>query len=356
VDEDVKTMEQYAEDLLQDIQKEYLSKTEARAARLSTGLEGIIPGIPGDTLASQRDRDEHPRTSPIPISDGAPPLVGARSITPILDIYHDIPSDAMSASAHTPRSTVENLPSPIAWSTSDLDSYEKLLKVDPELDQVTKQALGDLIVHNLKLSHNLDANDVMRRAIKLEVDKHARDFLRLATKLAKRIDMMGEPPEISAEVSEVEPNQLLAQPILPDTAENGYLEYLPPTEVSEVNEEPQPHEEDIQRVPSDAGREPVPLGVSRSGSEDQVRAEPSDEPTGEQELEIEPTSEHVERVDRAECADEDDSQESGLEIPGLWCVRTGKDRTDTIQEHIEVSEVLAARVKKWVKKNGQPEE
>ena len=75
----------------------------------------------------------------------------------------------------------------------------------------------------------------------------------------------------------------------------------------------------------------------------------------EQELDIEATNGHVERVDHvddAEPADEGDYEESGLEIPGVWCARTGKDRTDTIQEHIEVSEALAARVKKWVKKHG----
>lgn len=351
-DEEIKTMEQHAEDLLQDIQKEYLSKTEARSARLPTELKETIPRLPGDTPISPRDHDEHPRIPPSPIVDGISPLVGARSISPILDIYHDIASDAMSASAHTPRSTVENLPSSIARSTSDIDSYDTLLEVDPELDQITKQALGDLIVHNLKLSHNLNANDAMRRAIKFEVDQHARDFLKLATTLARRMDMMGEPPEKTAEVSDVEPNQLSSQSILPDTAENGYLEYLPPIEASEVNEEPQLHEEDIQNFPPGEGMEPVPLGVSRSGSEDEVRAEPNDEPAGEQELDIEPTDEHVERVDSVEYVDEDDYQESGLEIPGVWCVRTGRDRTDTIQEHIEVSEVLAARVKKWVKKNG----
>lgn len=354
-DEEIKTIEQHAEDLLQDIQKEYLSRTEARAAHPRAKLEGFIPGLPENTLMSPHD-DEHPRISPTPSLDGISHLTGARFTPPTLGTDHRyIASDAMSASTHTPKSTIENLPSSITRSTSDLDSNDTLLGVDPELDQITKQALGDLIVHNLKLSHNLDADDAVRRAIKLEVDEHARDFLRLATKLARRMDMMGEPLESIVEARDVEPNQLLSEPILPDTAENGYLEYLPPVEGSEYNEEPQPHKEAIQRVASDVEMDSVPLEVSRSGSEDRVKVESNDEPAGEQELDTERTDEHVERVDHAECVDEDDSQESGLEIPGVWCARTGKDRTDTIQEHIEVSEVLAARVRKWVKKTGASE-
>lgn len=356
-DEEIKTIEQYAEDLLQDIQKEYLSRTEARAAHPRARLEGIVPGLPEDTLMSPHDHDEHPCISPTPSLDGISHLVGAHSTTPTLGIdHHYIASDVMSASTHTPKSTIENLPSSITQSTGDLDSNDALFGVDPELDQITKQALGDLIVHNLKLSHNINADHVVRRAIKLEVDEHAKDFLRLATKLARRMDMMGEPLESIVETRDVEPNQLLSEPILPDTAENGYLEYLPPTEGSEGNEEPQPHKEDTQRVASDVEMDSVPPGVSRSSSEDRVEVEPNDEPAGEQELDTERTDEHVERVDHAECVDEDDSQESGLEIPGVWCVRTGKDRTDTIQEHVEVSGVLAARVRKWVKKTGASEQ
>ena len=356
-DQDIKTIEQHAEDLLRDIHKEYLSRTEAQAAFPPAELEGIIPGLPGGASISPRDHNEHPRTFPTPILDGISPVVGTRSISPILGIHlRCLTPEAMSNSAHTPKSSPKNLPSSIARSMSDLDSNDTLLEVDPQLDQITKQALGDLIVHNLILSHNLDANDAVRRAIKLEVDEHARDFLRLATKLARRMDLMGEPLESTVKVRDVEPNQLLVEPILSDTAENGYLEYLPPIEGSEDNEEPRPPKEDIQRVASDVEMDPVPPEVSRSDSADRVKAESNDDPAGEQEPDIEPTDEHVDRVDDVEWVDEDVSQESGLDIPGVWCVRTGKDRTDTIQEHVEVSKLLAARVKKWVRKTGTSKE
>ncbi|KAF9648696.1 hypothetical protein BDM02DRAFT_3115020 [Thelephora ganbajun] len=363
-EEEFKSMEQHAEDLLQDIQKEFLSRTEVRVSPPSAELNRITPGLPRDASMSLRDHDEHPRISPAPVLGGISPLVGARSISPFLDIdHHYITADAMSIYTHTPRSTAENLPASIARSTSfptsDLDSNDTLLEVDPELDQITKQALGDLIVHSLKLNHDLDANegwensDVVRRAIKQEVDEHARDFLRLAAKLARRMDFMTEPHQ-STEVSDVEPGQPMAESILPDTAENGYLEHLSPLEGVEGNEEPPPCEEDTQHAGSDVEMDFVPPEVPHSDPGED-RTELNDEPTGEKELDYEPAAEHVERVDNVESADEGDSEEPGLEIPGVWCARTGKDRTDTIQEHIEVSEVLAARVKKWAKKNGGSE-
>ena len=348
-DEEIKTMEQHAEEFLQDIQKEFLSRTEAQATSPFAPLEGIIPVLPGGTSASPHDHNEHPCISPTPILDGISPLVADRSISPIFGIGGRYPnSGVVSASTG---SALEKHPSSIARFSSDLDSNDTLLEIDPELDQITKQALGDLIVHNLKLNHNLDANDAVRRAIRLEVDEHARDFLRLATKLARRMDLMGTPLNSTVKVPDMEPNQLLVEPILSDSAENGYPEYLSPIEGSEDNEEPQPPKEDTQRVASNVEMDSVPPEVSRSDSEDKVKFEPSDNPAGEQEPDFEPTDKHAERVDHLKSADEDDSPESGLDIPGVWCARTGKDRTDTLQEHVEVSKVLAARVKKWVKKN-----
>lgn len=345
-----KSMEQYAEDLLRDIHKEYLSRTEARAAFPPTELERVIPRLPGGAYMSLDDHNEHPRISSAPILGGISHPVGAGSISPIIGIdLRCLTSDAMSTSAQTPGSTLENPHSSIAQSTNDPNSNDTLLELDPELDQITKQALGDLIVHNLKLSHNLDVHDDVRSAIKLEVDEHARDFLKLATKLARRMDLMGELLE-----STVKPNQMLVEPILSNTTENGYLECLPPINGSEGNEEPQPPREDIQCVASDVEMDSVPPGVSQSDSEDKVNTEPNDEPAGEQEPDVDNL---VERVDRVESVDdEDDSYESGLDIPGVWCARTGKDRTDTIQEHVGVSKVLAARVKKWVKKSGGSKE
>jgi hypothetical protein len=356
-DEGIKTMEQHAEDLLQDIHKEYLSRTEARAAFPPTEL-GVFSGLPGGASMSHHDHNEHPRSSPTTILDGISPPVGTRSISPILgnDLRY-LTSDAISTSNHASGSTPKNLHSSIARSASDLDPYDTFLKADPELDQITKQALGDLIVHNLKLSHNLDANDAVRSAIKLEVDEHARDFLRLATKLARRMDLIGEPLGGTVKAQDAPPNNhLLVEPTLSDTAENGYLEYLPPIEGSEDSEEPQPPKGDVQPVPSDVEIDSVPPKVSRSDSEDKVKSESNDHPAGEQEPDVEPTDEHAERVDHVESDDEDDSHESGLDIPGVWCARTGRDRTDTLQEHVEVSKVLAARVKKWVRKNGSSKE
>jgi len=360
-----KSMEEHAEDLLQDIQKEYLFKTEAKVPSPYIELEGIVPRLPtqGSTSVSLRDHDEPPHVSPPPILDGISPLVGIRSISPFLDIgHHYLTSDAMSISTHTPRSPIENLPASIARSTSfptsDLNSNNILLEVDPEVDQITKQTLGDLIVHSLKLNHNLDANegwensDIVRCAITREVDEHARDFLRLAARLARRMDSIGKPLE-STEVPDVEPNQLMAEPILPETTENGYPEYLPPIDGAEDNEESPQHGVDTQRASSDVEMDSVPPDVHQSDPEED-RTEPNDEPAGEQELHDESAAEHIEHVDNidtVEPAYEGDSEESGLEIPGVWCAHTGKDRTDTVQEHIEVSEVLAARVRMWTKKN-----
>ena len=362
-EEGIKSMEQHAEDLLQDIQKEFLSRTEPRISSPFSELEGIIPGLPTEGNASMalHDHVEPLRVYSTSILDEISPLVGIRSISPFSDIdHHNITFDALTISTHTPRSTTGNLPSLIARSTSfqtsDLDPNDTLLEVNPDIDQITKQALGDLIVHSLKLNYNLDANegwensDALRRGISQEVDKHARDFLRLATKLARRLESMGELRETTG-VPGVEPNQLMAESIIPDTAENGYLEYLPPSDGAEDNEGPPPCEEDAKHIDSDVEMGSVPPGVPHSGSEER-RAEFNDEPAGEQELDIESANGHVKCVDHVEPVDEGDSEEPGLEIPGVWCARTGKDRTDTIQEHIEVSDVLAARVKKWTKKNG----
>ena len=334
----IKSMEQHAEDLLQDIQKEFLSKTEAR---ISSGREGIISrfSTEGDASMSLRDNFEPLRVHSTSILDGMSPLAGTRFISPFSDIeHHDISFDALSISTHTPRSIAGNLPASIVRSTSsptsDPDSNDTLLEVDPDVDQMTKQALGDLIVYSLKLNHGLDAkeglenNDVFRRALNHEVDKNAREFLKLATKLARRMDSMREPRE------------------------NEHLECLPVSDDPEGNEEPP--EEDTRRVDPDVEMDSVPSGVPQSDSEE-YRAEPNDEPADEQKPDVEPTDGHAERVDHVddvEPADEGDYEESGLEIPGVWCARTGKDRTDTIQEHVEVSEVLAARVRKWAKKNG----
>jgi hypothetical protein len=230
-----KSMEEHAEDLLQDIQKEYLSKTEGQVpphppnlkeSFLDSRLNATHPCLSVAMLSHPESLPSHSRWN---IPSGGNPLH-----LPLLNIgHHYLTSDAMSISSLTPRSTVENLPASIARSTSfptsDLDSNEILLEVDPEVDQITKQALGDLIVHSLKLNHNLDANegwennDVVRRAITREVDEHARDFLRLAAKLARRMDLIGEPRE-STEVPDVEPNQLMAEPILPEATENGYVD------------------------------------------------------------------------------------------------------------------------------------
>lgn len=355
--EEIKSIDQRAEALLQDIHKEYLSKIEVRSGFPPTELEGIIPALPGGASISLRDHDEHPRISPTPILDRISPLVEARSIFQIPDTGHRyLTSNAVPTSNRSRRSTLENHPSSVARSTGGFDSNDALLETDPDLDRITKQALGDLIVHNLKLSHNLDANDAVRRAIKLEVDEHARDFLRLATKLARRMDLIGEPLESLVRVPDVEPSQLLVEPSLSDAAESGGLEHLPPIEGSDDNEEPQPPKEDIQRVASDVEMDFVPPEASRSDSEGKDKAESNDEPSADQEPDVEPHDEHVERVDHVESVDEDESHESGLDIPGVWCARTGKDRTDTLQEHVEVSKVLAARVKKWVKKNSGPKE
>lgn len=355
-DEENKTIEQHAEDLLRDIHKEYLSKTESQAAFPPTEF-GLFTGPPGGTSMSLHDHNEHPRVSTTLILDGISPRIGTRSISPILgnDLRY-LTSDAISTSNHTSGSNPENLHSSVTRSTGDLNSFDTLLKTDPELDQITKQALGDLIVHNLKLSHHLDANDAVRSAIKLEVDEHARDFLRLATKLARRMDLIGEPLEGTVKAQDAPPNHLLVEPTLSDTAENGYLEYLPPIERSEDSEEPQPPKGDVQRVPSDVEIDSVPPKVSRSDSEDQIIDESNDDPAGEQQPDVEPTDEHAERDDHVESDEEDDSRESGLDIPGVWCARTGRDRTDTLQEHVEVSKVLAARVKKWVRKSSTSKE
>jgi len=357
-EEGVKSMEQHAEDLLRDIQKEFLSKTEARISSSLTGLKGVVPRLSneGNPSMSLHDGVEQRRVYSASILDGMSPLAGTRSISPFSDIDHrEISFDGLSLSTHTPRSTAGNLPASITRSTSfptsDLDSNDTLLEVDPDVDQMTKQALGDLIVYSLKLNHGLDAkeglenNDVFRRALNREVDKNARDFLRLATKLARRMDSLHE----RTQVPDVEPNQLMAERILPGPPENGYL---PLNDGAQVNDEPP--EKDIRRVDSDVEMDSVPQRVPQSVS-GEYRAAPDEEPADERELDIETTDGHVERadhVDNVEPVDEGDSEESGLEIPGVWCARTGKDRTDTIQEHIEVSEVLAARVKKWTKKNG----
>ena len=358
----IKSMEQRAEDFLQDIHKEFLSKTEAPISFQSVEV-GVIPGFPieGDASVSLLDRIDPLPDDSTPILDGMSPLTGIRFVSPLSDIdHHDITFDAFSISSHTPISTTGNLPDSIARSTSfaasDSGPNDTLLEVDPALDQITKQALGDLIVHSLKLNYNLDANegnsDVLRRRIKLEVDKHARNFLTLAAKLARRMDSIGELRE-STEVPAVEPNQLMVERILPDMAENGYLEYLPPSDGAVGDEQPPPCEEDTQHAGPDVEMGPVPPGVSHSDSAEQG-AEQNDEPAGKQDLNTESTNgdfKRVDHVDSVEPADGGDAEEPGLEIPGVWCAHTGKDRTDTIQEHIEVSEVLAARVKKWTKKN-----
>lgn len=350
-DEGTKSMEQDAEDFLQDIQKEFLSKSEAQAKRSSTELGGFIPRFSGGASTSSNGHDEHRRISPTPFLDGMSPLVRRRSISPILDTDQQyIASDAMSVFTHTPRSTHEGLPTSFAQFANDPDLSNTL--VDPELDQMTKEAIGDLIVNNLKVRHDIDANDAVRRAVKFEVDEHAREFLILATKLARRMDLIGEPLE-DAGVPDVEPTQLLTEPMVTDPAGSVYLEYLPPIEGSEANDGPQPDQEETKPVTPDVEMDSVPPGVSRLDSEGEDEAGSNDEPADEQKLDIEPIDENDEPVDHA---DEDDPQESGLEIPGVWCARTGRDRTDTLQEHVEISQVLAARVRKWVKKSGASEQ
>ena len=361
----IKSMEQHAEDLLLDIQKEFLSRSEVQASPLPTELERIIPGLPieGDRSTPLRYHDKPLRASPAPILDGISPLLRTRSISPFLDIdHHDIISDAMSVSTHTPRSTPSNHPASMTRATSfppsDLDSNDTAFEVDPELDQITKHALGDLVVHSLKHIHNLSASedwensDVARRAIKQEVDEHARDFLRLAEKLARRMELIGELRE-STKLPDLETGQPMAEPILLNTTEDEHLEDLSPIKGAEGNGEPPDYEKDTKHGGSDVEMDPVSPEVPRSDSEDRTR--PNDEPAGEQELDGEPSNElvaHVNDVDDPEYVDEGAFEESGLEIPGVWCAHTGKDRTDTTQEQIEVSKVVAARVRKWAKRNG----
>ena len=355
--EGIKSMEEHAEDLLQDIQKEYLSKNVSPS---STELRGIIPGLPAedDAPVSPNYIGDPLRTSPSPILDGMPPLVRTRSISLLLDADdRDATPDAMSIDAHTPRPTAGNLPGSISQSTSLLtDGHDKdvLLEVDPEVDQIAKQALADLIVHSLKLNHDLGANegwensDVVRHAIKQEVDEHARDFLRLAAQLARRMDYMREASE-STVVPDVELDQPMVESILPDVAENGHLEDLPPVDIAEDNEELPSCEGAVDHVDSDAEMGSVPPEVPQSDPGED-RAEPDDEPTGE----LDPHNDDVENVDQVdhdEHLDEGAPNEAGQEIPGVWYARTGEVRTDTIREQIEVSESVAARVRKWVKGN-----
>jgi len=355
--EGIKSMEEHAEDLLQDIQKEFLSKN---VSPVSTELGGVIPGLPvdGDASVSLNYLGDPLRTSPSPILDGMAPLVRARSISPSLDVDHrDATPEAMFSHTRTPRSTAGNIPGSISQSTSlIMDGFDKdvFLEVDPEVDQITKQALADLIVHSLKLNHNLGANegwensDVVRHAIKQEVDEHARDFLRLAAQLARRMDSMREPSE-STEVPDVELDQPTVEPILPNVAENGHLEVLPPVDIAEDNEELPSCERVTEHVGSDAEMDSVPPEDPQSDPGED-RAEPNDEPTDEQE----PDNDDVENVDQGdhdENLDEGAPNEAGQEIPGVWYARTGEVRTDTIREQIEVSEAVAARVRKWVKGN-----
>ena len=354
--EGIKSMEEHAEDLLQDIQKEFLSKNVSPS---STELGGIIPGLPveGDASVSPNYLGDPFRTSPSPILDGMPPLVRARSISLLLDVDHrDATPVAMSTYTHTPRSNTGSIPGSISQSTSlltDDPNKDVLLEVDPEVDQITKQALADLIVHSLKLNHDFGANegwensDVVRRAIKQEVDEHARDFLRLAAQLAKRMDSMREPSE-STEVPDVEPDRPIVEPILPDVAENGHLEAPPLVGIAEDNEELPPCEGATEHV-SDAEMDSVSPEVLQSDPGEDG-AQPNDEPTGEQEPDNDDV-ENVDQVDHQEHLDEGAPNEAGQEIPGVWYARTGEVRTDTIREQIEVSEAVAARVKKWVKGN-----
>ena len=346
--EGVKSMEEHAEDLLQDIQKEFLSKVSTP----STELGEVVPGLPAksDASVSPNYLGEPLRASPSPILGGIPPLVRARSVSPLLDIdFHDM--------AHTPKPTPGNLLGSISRSASFLANSlddDVLLQVDPEVDQITKQALADLIVHSLKLNHNLGANegwensDVVQHAIKREVDEHARDFLRLAAQLARRMDSMKETHE-STQVPDVEQDQPMAEPILPDVAENGRLEDLAPIDSAEDNEELPSCEGAAEHVGSDAEMDSVPPEVPQSGPEGDG-AELDDAPTGERESGNEDV-EYVEHVDHNEYPDEGAPHEAGQEIPGVWYARTGEVRTDTIREQIEVSEVVAARVRKWVKRN-----
>ena len=353
--EEIKSMEQHAEDFLQDIRNAFLSKTSRR----STEPAGVVPGSPAeddddddDAFMSPHDRDAFLRGSFAPTLDGISPPARDRSISPFLYLDHrDLTSDAMSISSHTPRSTAGHLPTARSTSfpASDLDPNDTLLKFDPEVDQITKQALADLIVHSLKLNHSLGMNDgwensdVVRGAIKQEVDQHARDFLRLAAKLARRMDSVRDPHE----VLDVVPDHLMPGPTLSDTTENGHLEVLSP---AENDEELPSYEEDAQHAGSDVEMGPVPREISQSPEESRTE----DEPAVDQELHDDPSDEHLEHVDHPdhiEYADESASQEPGLEIPGVWCARTGKDRSDTIHERIEVSEDVAARARKRPKGN-----
>lgn len=360
VEEGIKSMEEHAEDLLQDIHKEFLSKYEMQVPPRSTELERITPGFLDEESVTPRHLGGPLRVSPSPILDGISPLVGGRFISPLSGIdHHDIASDAMSIYTHTPRSTVNNLPGSISRSTSfpadGLDS-DILLEVDPEVDQIAKQALGDLIVHSLKINHNLGANegwensDAVRRAIKQEVDEHARDFLRLAAQLGRRMGLTRESRE-SAEVSDIESDRSMAEPIHSDMVENGHPENLPPIEGSVDNKDLPAYEGDVSHVSYDVEMDPVPSVVPQPDPEGD-RTEPNDVPTGDEEPRDEHTDEGDEHVDHVEYAGDGACQESsGLEIPGVWCARTGQDRTDTIREQIEVSEAIAARVRKWVKGN-----
>jgi len=121
------------------------------------------------------------------------------------------------------------------------------------------------------------------------------------------MDPTGKPPE-STEVPDVEP-------ILPETTENGYPEYLPPIYGAEDNEESPQHGVDTQRVSSDVEMDSVPPDVHQSDPEED-RTKPNDEPAGEQELHDESAAEHIEHVDNidtVEPAYEGGSKESGLQ-------------------------------------------
>ena len=357
--ERIKSMEEHAEDLLQDIQKEFLSKSSAQVSPASTQLDGVIPGLSaeGDVAGSPNYLGDPFRASPSPLLDGIPPLSRARSTSSLGIDHHDIVSDAMSTYSHTPKSTAGNLPGSVSRSTSFLPNgvdNDVLLEVDPEVDQITKQALADLIVHSLKLNHNLGANegwensDVVRHAIKREVDEHARDFLSLAAQLAKRMDSMRGSHE-SPEAPGFEQDQPMVEPILPDVAENGHLEDLAPVDTLEGNEELPSCEEALEHVGSDAEMDSVPPEVPQSDPGEDY-SEPNDAPAGEQEPGDE-DAELVDQVDQDEPLDEGTPHEPGQEIPGVWYARTGEVRTDTIRDQIEVSEAVAARVKKWAKGN-----
>jgi len=123
----------------------------------------------------------------------------------------------------------------------------------------------------------------------------------------------------------------MAEPIPLNTIEDENLEDLPPITNAEEVKEPTQREKDAKNGSSDVETDPVPPEVPRSASEEDG-AEPNDEPADEQRLTNEPSSEragNVDHADDAEYADEGAFEESGLEIPGVWCAHTGKDRTDT---------------------------